>query len=262
MVDASLSGGPHHCRWGSLLLAPLALVTAKGGKAHRPWGKIYFWCMTVVAFTALVMAVYRPILFLALVAIFSFYAAFVGLSRARAESRMEGSSLSSTDWTGQPPSSASSPALTLALLGAFRPELVSHLRIPAIVFGADRHAHCCRGHVALHPSAKREDVLVVRAPAGHDRQLHRGLDRLLRRHPSDLCCMEPGGYGLRRSRSACPQSSLPRPTTSGSLLRGLKLCQRNASTIEPDLGHVCFIARVPTESGGSSTATTRSLICT
>ena len=43
---------------GAFVLAPLALITAKGGKAHRLWGKIYFWCMTVVAFTALVMAAY------------------------------------------------------------------------------------------------------------------------------------------------------------------------------------------------------------
>src|ERR1700728_3886153 len=62
---------------GAFLLAPLALVTAKGGKAHRTWGAIYFWCMTVVAVTALVMALYLPILFLALVAVFSFYSAFV-----------------------------------------------------------------------------------------------------------------------------------------------------------------------------------------
>ncbi|MGA7318002.1 MAG: DUF2306 domain-containing protein, partial [Silvibacterium sp.] len=62
---------------GAFVLAPLALVTAKGGKAHRLWGKIYFWCMTVVACTALVMALYRPVLFLAIVAIFSFYSAFV-----------------------------------------------------------------------------------------------------------------------------------------------------------------------------------------
>src|ERR1700679_1302063 len=59
-------------------LAPLALLTAKGGKAHRRWGKIYFWAMAVVTVTALVMAIYRPVLFLALVAVFSFYSAFVG----------------------------------------------------------------------------------------------------------------------------------------------------------------------------------------
>ena len=62
----------------AFVLAPLALITAKGGKAHRRWGKIYFWAMAVVAVTAMVMAIYRPILFLALVAIFSFYSAFVG----------------------------------------------------------------------------------------------------------------------------------------------------------------------------------------
>lgn len=59
-------------------LAPLALITAKGGKAHRRWGRIYFWAMAVVAVTALVMSIYRPTLFLGLVAIFSFYSAFVG----------------------------------------------------------------------------------------------------------------------------------------------------------------------------------------
>jgi uncharacterized membrane protein len=60
----------------AFLMAPLALASAKGGKAHRRWGKIYFWAMAVVGSTALVLALYRPILFLALVAVFSFYAAF------------------------------------------------------------------------------------------------------------------------------------------------------------------------------------------
>src|SRR5260370_40476547 len=60
----------------SFLMGPVALVTAKGGKAHRRWGKVYLWAMGVVAATALPMAIYRPVLFLALVAVFSFYACF------------------------------------------------------------------------------------------------------------------------------------------------------------------------------------------
>jgi uncharacterized membrane protein len=36
----------------AFLMAPLALATAKGGKAHRRWGKIYFWAMAVVGSTA------------------------------------------------------------------------------------------------------------------------------------------------------------------------------------------------------------------
>src|SRR5258708_6396890 len=57
----------------AFFLAPAALITAKGGKQHRRWGKIYFWMMAVVALTALVLSVYRPIPFLTLVAVFSFY---------------------------------------------------------------------------------------------------------------------------------------------------------------------------------------------
>jgi uncharacterized membrane protein len=37
---------------GAFGLATLALLTAKGGKAHRRWGKIYFWPMAAVAGTA------------------------------------------------------------------------------------------------------------------------------------------------------------------------------------------------------------------
>lgn len=49
----------------SFLLAPVALATAKGGKQHRRWGIVYLVSMGVVAGTALPMALYRPVLFLA-----------------------------------------------------------------------------------------------------------------------------------------------------------------------------------------------------
>jgi uncharacterized membrane protein len=32
----------------ALVVAPIALLTAKGGLAHRRWGKVYFWSMAVV----------------------------------------------------------------------------------------------------------------------------------------------------------------------------------------------------------------------
>lgn len=66
----------------ALFVAPAAMLTVKGGLAHRRWGKIYFWSMAVVAVTALVMSLYRPIYFLALVAVFSFYFAFRGYRSA------------------------------------------------------------------------------------------------------------------------------------------------------------------------------------
>jgi hypothetical protein len=119
---------------GAFALAPLALVTAKGGKAHRMWGKIYFWCMAVVAFTALVMSAYRPVLFLALVAIFSFYAAFSAYRVLGQKAAWKGEPVvRGLDWAAAIFCFAAS--LTLAVLGVMRPELVQNLRIPAIVFG-------------------------------------------------------------------------------------------------------------------------------
>lgn len=119
---------------GAFVLAPLALITAKGGKAHRTWGRIYFWCMTIVAFTALVIAAYRPVLFLALVAIFSFYAAFSAYRVLDQKAAWKGAPVvRRLDWAAALFCFAAS--LALAVLGAVRPELVQNLRIPAIVFG-------------------------------------------------------------------------------------------------------------------------------
>jgi uncharacterized membrane protein len=119
----------------AFVLAPLALITAKGGKAHRSWGKIYFWSMGVVASTALVMALYRPVLFLALVAVFSFYASFAAYRVLGQKAAVKGAAVVHTvDWAAAILCFAASAAL--AVLGAIRPELVQNLRIPAIVFGA------------------------------------------------------------------------------------------------------------------------------
>ena len=76
----------------SFLLAPVALATAKGGKQHKRWGMVYLWSMGVVAATALPMALYRPVLFLALVAVFSFYLAFSGYRVTRLKELARGGS--------------------------------------------------------------------------------------------------------------------------------------------------------------------------
>ena len=97
-------------RWTHILagftaffIAPIPLLTAKGGKTHRRWGKIYFWAMAVMAATAMVLALWRPILFLALIAVFSFYFAFRGyrvLSRKSPGGRWGGGRTGPSSWTG------------------------------------------------------------------------------------------------------------------------------------------------------------------
>jgi uncharacterized membrane protein len=117
----------------AFVMAPLALATAKGGKAHRRWGKVYFWAMAVVAASALILAAWRPILFLALVAIFSFYAAFTGYRVLGRKNLAQGGTAQFLDWAAAIFTFGAS--LTLALLGAFRPTMVNRLGVPAIVFG-------------------------------------------------------------------------------------------------------------------------------
>jgi hypothetical protein len=117
----------------SFLLAPVALATAKGGKQHKRWGMVYLWSMGVVAATALPMALYRPVLFLALVAVFSFYLAFAGFRVTRLKELARGGSATPVDWIAAAVCFVASACL--AGFGAFRPALVQGMGIVSIVFG-------------------------------------------------------------------------------------------------------------------------------
>jgi hypothetical protein len=117
----------------SFLLAPVALATAKGGKQHKRWGMVYLWSMGVVAATAVPMALYRPVLFLALVAVFSFYLAFAGYRVTRLKELARGGSATPIDWIAAVITFVSSACL--AGFGAFRPAWVQGFGIVAIVFG-------------------------------------------------------------------------------------------------------------------------------
>jgi uncharacterized membrane protein len=117
----------------SFVLAPVALATAKGGKQHKRWGMVYLWSMGVVAATALPMALYRPVLFLALVAVFSFYLAFSGYRATRLKELARGGRAEPIDWIAAVICFAASACL--AGFGAFRPVLVQGMGIVSIVFG-------------------------------------------------------------------------------------------------------------------------------
>jgi hypothetical protein len=55
----------------AFVVAPVALVAKKAGRTHIFWGSIFFWAMLLVAFSAVPMTIYKPNIFLFLVAIFS-----------------------------------------------------------------------------------------------------------------------------------------------------------------------------------------------
>lgn len=117
----------------AFICAPIALIAAKGGRIHRRWGKVYFWAMAAVAGTALFLSVVLPIVFLALVAIFSFYAAFSGyrilvLKRLGSAERPH-----LIDWVAAIVTLVSSSAL--AVVGVICPQVVGGMGFVSIVFG-------------------------------------------------------------------------------------------------------------------------------
>jgi hypothetical protein len=118
----------------AFLIAPVALCTAKGGATHRRWGKIYFWAIASVAASGLVLACYRPVLFLALVAVFSFYNAFIGY-RVLTMKRIATNPQQDLrlDWAVGVATFVAS--LALVIFSVWRPAWVQNLTIPGMVFG-------------------------------------------------------------------------------------------------------------------------------
>ncbi|MES2516959.1 MAG: DUF2306 domain-containing protein [Bacteroidota bacterium] len=64
----------------ALVTGLIPMFSKKGGKAHVLWGKVYFWAMFVVALTALIrFQMKMGLIFLAGIAVFSFYNTFTGV---------------------------------------------------------------------------------------------------------------------------------------------------------------------------------------
>lgn len=117
----------------SFLLAPVALATAKGGKQHKRWGMVYLWSMGLVAATAIPMAFFFPVRFLALVAVFSFYFAFSAYRVLRLKELARGGSAEPIDWIAAIATFATSALL--AGLSWFRPASIEVLPLVGVVFG-------------------------------------------------------------------------------------------------------------------------------
>src|SRR2546428_5038666 len=125
-----------HVAGGTLALsvAPIPMLTAKGGGSHRRWGKVYFWAMAGVAATAIVLAVWKPVVFLALLAVFSFYSAFHGYRALSRKRPLDTEGARPLDWAAAGVMLAASTAM--AVLGTLRPRpAAARLVIAPVAFG-------------------------------------------------------------------------------------------------------------------------------
>src|SRR4030095_15565321 len=118
----------------ALVVAPAAMLTVKGGRAHRRWGMIYFWSMALVPVTGGVLSLWRPRIFLTLLAVFSFYQAFAGYRVLWRKRPARGERARAIDWTAALVTFAASAALVV--LGLLRPgPSWERIGIVPIVFG-------------------------------------------------------------------------------------------------------------------------------
>src|SRR5580692_9495705 len=111
------------CGVVAFVCAPVALSTAKGGKTHRSWGKVYFWAMAGVAVTALILSFALPVFFLAMVSVFSFYAAFSGYRILYLKDLSKGGNAKPLDWLAAVLTILSSTLLFI--MGFWKPHLMA-----------------------------------------------------------------------------------------------------------------------------------------
>jgi hypothetical protein len=110
------------CGTVGFVCAPVALLTAKGGKTHRRWGSIYFWAMAGVGATALILSFALPVYFLAMVSVFSFYAAFAAYRVLYLKQMYQGQRPAVWDWLAAIVTLLSS--FLLFLMGFLQPRLM------------------------------------------------------------------------------------------------------------------------------------------
>ena len=82
----------------ALLSGLLAILFRKSVHTHKPFGKIYFWCMTVIFITATYISVYKSNIFLFCVACFTYYSCLTAYRSLKLKHMHKGQKAKTIDW--------------------------------------------------------------------------------------------------------------------------------------------------------------------
>jgi uncharacterized membrane protein len=82
----------------SLVMAPIAMTVLKGGRVHRLTGKIFFWAMTWIFISAVILAVYKWKPFLLMVSVISYYLTVSGYRTLYQKQLSSGKGVMWYDW--------------------------------------------------------------------------------------------------------------------------------------------------------------------
>ena len=82
----------------ALLSGLAAFLLRNKVKKHRPFGKIYFWCMTIIFVTSLYVSFYKEIWFLLFVSVFSYYSCITAFRSLKLKKLHLGQKPKPIDW--------------------------------------------------------------------------------------------------------------------------------------------------------------------
>ncbi len=83
---------------GALIFGAIAFVFRKNTPKHKRIGMIYFWCMSIVFVTAMIVSIAKSLLFLFLIGIFSYYSTIIAYRSLRLKNLHNGQKPFKTDW--------------------------------------------------------------------------------------------------------------------------------------------------------------------
>ncbi len=84
---------------GALISGALAIILKRNTPKHKPVGKIYFWCMTAVFITAIIVSIAHKNQFLFLIGIFTYYATITAYRALKLKNLHQGQKPHAVDWT-------------------------------------------------------------------------------------------------------------------------------------------------------------------
>ncbi len=172
----------------ALVSGLVAMLTHKGGVAHRRAGKIYFWGMTGVFISAVVLSLAKDNIFLLLVGFFSYYLTARGYRILYLRQLSSGQKATAADWliTGV----AALFIIALTGWGIFLLMAGYSMGVVAIAFAFIGALFVRKDILQFVRPPKEKDALVVWPHQQHGWQLYLGIHGLCcNQHPAAAISM-------------------------------------------------------------------------
>lgn len=83
---------------GALLSGAMAILLRKNTPKHKPIGRIYFWCMTVIFITGIFLSMAKALLFFFFIAIFTYYSVLIAYRALRLKNLHTTQKPAPVDW--------------------------------------------------------------------------------------------------------------------------------------------------------------------